>query len=222
MKSTILIHIPRTAGTSITRTVEQMEGITYQRNHCNVWTPNTDFTDIGHRSVSDLIQRKIVTVDWWSNSFKFAFVRNPWDRLVSLYEYLRSFRIKTKPNADSTKTLGCFSDFVRAVTESSQKFVKPLGIRNVRCFSQARPQVEWLQWGVDYVGQFESLEDDWKIICDLIEIPCKKLLRENTTKTRKDYRSYYTDDDQALVSLYYSDDIMRFNYEFDPPLKSKD
>jgi hypothetical protein len=65
---------------------------------------------------------------------------------------------------------------------------------------------------VKYVGRFESLNEDFKHVCELIgrsvELPHLKQSR------RDDYRKYYDDDSAAVVASWFRRDISSFNYAF--------
>ena len=66
--SSFIIHIPKTAGTSVTK---------------SIYGTDADYT---HYNYSDL---KIIMKKNFSNYFSFSIVRNPWDRCLSAYEFLR-------------------------------------------------------------------------------------------------------------------------------------
>ena len=64
----IFIHIPRTGGTSI----EKSFGLTLGNEE-------------KHLSAAEL--REKAGPEKWAQSFVFSFVRNPWDRIISLYHH---------------------------------------------------------------------------------------------------------------------------------------
>jgi hypothetical protein len=66
---------------------------------------------------------------------------------------------------------------------------------------------------VDYVGRFESLSDDFDIVCSTLGITAT-LERHNTSKHR-DYRSYYDEETKQMVANHWKEDIERFGYTFD-------
>src|SRR3954451_16494371 len=69
----IFVHIPKTAGTAVSEAL----GEPRDRKHPSLEMIIRD--GLGHHPVKKLFRRKII------GYFKFAFVRNPWDRAVSLY-----------------------------------------------------------------------------------------------------------------------------------------
>ena len=142
-----------------------------------------------------------------SNLFRFAFVRNPWDRFVSAYEYLKRGGI---PYYDRTKTIIIkkeypeFKDFVRAVDVWKHwvffwhqfDFVSIDGLI-----------------AMDFIGRFEYLQSDFDDICDEINYPKVKLPHINKTK-HAHYTEYYDDESIEIITCHYSKDICAFNYQF--------
>jgi len=111
----------------------------------------------------------------------------------------------------SNSYLGDFKTFVRTV--HSGRFVNPIGKLNTDDWSQANSQMDWLRWGVDFVGRFERLEDDWWRLCEVTGLPHKPL--EVTRKTNHEYYTVYYDDElRDLVAEIYEEDIDTFGYRF--------
>jgi hypothetical protein len=92
--------------------------------------------------------------------------------------------------------------------------VKPLTKYNVFEMSQANSQLEWLQWGVDFIGRFENLQEDWKRLCEIIEMPYVELPVSNRNEPIEDYRSYYDAATEKIVRDVYQVEIKRFGYTF--------
>jgi len=210
VKQVIFIHIPKTAGTSITEWMKKNGG-GYQRRRPQDWDEWCDFTDLRHVAAG-YYRKKYISQEWWDRSIKLAVVRNPWDRLVSLYAYLSEFRPRRSPKRGSSQSLKTFDLFARTV--STGRFVKPVSSRNVRSFSQVNPQVAWLKWGVDKVLRFETLKEDWRRFCDEIGKTYVPLPVSRTSKHRR-YQSYYDEELVEIVGRYYQRDVDRFGYKFE-------
>ena len=123
------------------------------------------------------------------NYFSFAFVRNPWDRLVS-YWFFKKYNSKRKIPKDVP-----LIDFLLDTTETDQySLVKDFGEKS-------------------FIGRFENLQEDFDIICDKIKIPRQELPHANKTN-HKHYTEYYDDETREIVAKKYAKDIEYFGYEF--------
>jgi len=67
---------------------------------------------------------------------------------------------------------------------------------------------------MDYFIRYESLNDDFKKVCELIGIPWVPLPIRNKSK-RQPYAIYYDDELVELVRNRFSEEIIHFGYEFE-------
>ena len=83
-----------------------------------------------------------------------------------------------------------------------------------RCFGGC---VEEGRIDLDFVGRLEAVEDDLARLVKLADLnPVGPLTRVNTSKRRRDWRSYYDDETAAIVETAYAADIRLLGYAFDP------
>ena len=80
------------------------------------------------------------------------------------------------------------------------------------------PQIEWItdEAGkelVNFVGKFESLQEDFTEICNKLGKP-EIQLPHLKKSTHKSYKDYYTNESYAIISDWFSEDIVRFDYEY--------
>lgn len=150
--------------------------------------------------------------------FKFSIVRNPWARLLSLYNDFTLNRIcqysaLVKHDKPLFSEFANFEDFCLNVKTSpwwSNIFLKS--------------QVELLSidgvFKMDLIGRFEQLTDDYRMLYQRLNMSpslnlSPELLQMNIGKyDNTKYREYYTDKSKLAVSDLYADDIERFGYEF--------
>src|SRR6266852_317995 len=132
--------------------------------------------------------------------FKFGFVRNPWDRVVSLYE---------RTEAQQMRNEMTFTEFVEWIEYSSSTCV------------HSSPHRYQLDWFVDpngkvlanFIGRFERLDEDWAYVAQKLGIKESLAHRRASFRTRH-YTEYYNTRTRELIAQKFKVDIERFGYEF--------
>lgn len=145
---------------------------------------------------------------FWSQLFKFTFVRNPWDLQVSSWHHLR--RVPEAP----TDQFRSFEEFLRFKFDEERPF---------QYFFEASSQIQSYyildhagRILVDFVGRYERLHEDFAEACRRGGLPALKLPHERRSPDRsRDYRPYYNDVTAELVARHYALDIQLFGYSFD-------
>lgn len=134
--------------------------------------------------------------------FKFGFVRNPYDRLFSTYINLK---YDGHPWATALKRKYSFRDFVMDFENSKYSN-----------YIHLQPQWNYLstnnQLGVDFVGRFENLTNDFKAVERLIGCPHKPLEKIRSSSKNREPK-YYDDKMRKIVQKIYTIDFERFGYE---------
>lgn len=140
----------------------------------------------------------------YSDYFKFSFVRNPWDRLVSCY-------------VEKVLGQGRWEDVV-GETPSFERFV-----RTVADIPDASSDIHWRSQYlnlvdrddnlvVDFLGRVETIDDGVR------EVALRTGLEFNLGHYRKSkrqpYTAFYSDDTRELVAKRYAVDIAMFGYSF--------
>lgn len=192
----IFIHVPKTAGQSVAVAlfgakaglVDHVPYFTYQ------WADPKKFAR------------------YW----KFAVVRNPWDRVVSAYAYMslpnhRRFYARVHgPDIAFSGDVSDFDIFVRkAVSEKSSTFARtgfyPLLSQSYFLLDSSGKLM------VDFLGRYETLSADFEKISGELGMTECVLPRLNASN-RGDFRSYYTSDTWSIVERVYARDIAEFGY----------
>jgi hypothetical protein len=216
-KNIIFIAVPKTGSQSVALGLEKFGLRYYNPNHHEFYKTYTGgILNSGHYHLESLVSEGIINSNVIESAFKFAFVRNPWDRLVSLFTYMK--KVRTQPNGEAVTScynLESFDAFVKHLADGP---ITPIGNYNVKGNSQANQQIAWLKNSkgeviVDFIGKFESLESDWLELCETLEVKAS-LPHKNKTKHRP-FRILYNTELTDLVSELYKDDIKRFGYEFE-------
>ena len=188
----VFIHVPKTAGMSM-RTYFRKKKFEPAEYHSPDGT-NDDQTGVYINGTSWRIQRNYANV--WDKYFKFAFVRNPWDRMVSCWKN----RAKN------------YDDFDKFLDDYPYKSY------NHNLIWHTLPQLTHIQdldgnLMVDFIGRFESLNNDLKTICEKINVEYTPLPHKNKS-THKPYQEYYNSRTKDLVACIYREKIEMFNYQF--------
>ena len=158
--------------------------------HKNVFRAHDDIRAAQKRMPPELFNRY----------FKFAFVRNPWDRLVSEYNFLLARPAHGRHTR--VKKLDGFKQFIEMQIPRKDAYqINMLIDRNGKLL-------------MDFVGKLENLQDDWQTVCTRIGIPYQELQRKNVSD-HSHYQDYYDSESRELVASHWSREIELFGYSFD-------
>ncbi|MBM7571383.1 hypothetical protein JOC48_001879 [Aquibacillus albus] len=191
-KKIIFIHVPKVAGNGILKSLE-LEA----PRHTHLYTyESEDFKK-------------------YNEFFKIGFVRNPWDRIVSSYFYLKNGGMKNKNDLYMQQQLDRFNSFSDFIYELhlNKNFRKEM-LKKVHF----KPQYSWMMNSIgelemDYVGRFENLTEGFEIIKRKLNKPEAKLKNYNSSK-HDPYWKYYDKELIQCVGEIYKKDIELFNYDF--------
>jgi hypothetical protein len=157
----LFVHVPRTGGSSIIAALKA-------QFPCNELPWHHTFTEMK-----------------MTDRFSFGFVRNPWDRCLSMHY------------ATNSKT--DFASFLRADHPANRRW------------GPALCQTKFVA-GINFIGRFERLLADFQVVCNQLNVllPLPHIGRTD----HGNYQTYYTDETRELVSHLCAQDIETFGYEF--------
>ncbi len=193
----IFVHIPKNAGIFIQKYL----------------FPDKPRT--GHHPIT---QFKYTDRDKFKMFYKFAFVRNPWDRLVSTYYF-----VKQGGENNSERAIIEWSQKYLTYIDSFEKFIYKLKSMNfankVLSFKHFIPQYKWIYderncLVMDFVGKVEKLKNDLEIIQQKLGFKRPIKLEKENKSIHKPYRELYNSKMKKIVSKLYEKDIKLFNYTF--------
>ena len=200
----IFVHIPKTGGTSVEATLSKrlvgknLPDLTIEE--ARRYALPKQGTSLQHLKLHQYERRFRVNA---SDFFSFAFVRNPWDLVVSEIRYFRKYE---------RKTFDC-----PTFPENVRKLVNFKGSLWGHNFS---PQHTYLtdslgNLAIGFLGRFETLQKDFDVISDRLgleraTLPCIF----NTSHGLPLYPEMYDDESRELVARRFARDIELFNYSF--------
>lgn len=221
----VFVHVPKTAGQSIEavflaqrpRLLRRRRTLLLRRNR----NPERGPPRLAHLTAAEYLDLGYLDRRTFDNCFVFAFVRNPWDRLVSEY------RFRQPPHPFREWVLHHFpgpeDDDYRSGDDR---------------YRHVRPQTDFITDAdghllTDYVGRFENLEADFAKVRTRIALAGEGLPHVNRSagpaagngaggaagapsaaEASARYRDCYDADTLAFVADYYRRDIELFGYRF--------
>lgn len=188
-KKCIFIHIPKCAGISICKSLLGNLGG-------------------GHLTIRDY--QAAFTPHEFVNFFKFTIVRNPWDRLVSAYNFLKRGGLNERDRLWAEENLARFTDF--------NEFVKNwVNRKNVFTYYHFRPQTYYVSIRnkpiLDYIGYMDRIKQDYEFIAKKINVTAP--LQHINKSDHLDYKKIYNSSSIEIVRKTYEDDIQIFGYTFE-------
>ena len=162
--------------------------------------PYPEIAAIGHGHISLAQIRPFVGEETFARAFKFAFVRNPWDRFISYCAFM------TREDDEFTR---------QPQTVMRHFLFKDRPVDHLLFFPQHAFLIDAEDnLLTDFVGRVEEMQTSYDAICARIGVPSTQLDKVNTTR-RNDYREYYDRELIDAVADLYRRDIELFGYEFD-------
>lgn len=235
----LFVHVPKTGGQSVESVFLALHGLGWEERAPLLLRPNDDPaigpSRLAHLTATEYVGLGHLTQAEYDGFYKFAFVRNPFARLVSGFHY---------------RELGpevSFADFVRRTLDYTDTF--PDFARH------SMPQSDYVcdadgRLIVDFVGKFETLAADFAHVAEQLGLPSRELphrnksdavsllrknpkrfLRQNAqrllrgdapaTPRRKHYADYFTPALADEVAAFYKRDLELFGYSFEAPAEPK-
>lgn len=146
--------------------------------------------------------------------FKFTIVRNPWDRLVSVFHFLNIKKDSSNLVAPVTRRK-LYNRYIKKYKGNFKQFVKGVPITEI---IHTRPQYDFIcnNDGIvelNFICKMETLQNDLDNVCCKIGIPNQQLPYKNKSK-HKHYTEYYDEETKQIVAEKYAKDIEYFDYKF--------
>jgi hypothetical protein len=196
-KRFLFVHIPKTAGNSIQsvlRDYSEDELVALRGEQDGIerfGLRNPKYKIKKHSALADY--RAAVGEAQFGDLYKFTCVRNPWDRMISYY----------------------FTPTQKRAVWERKKFRKVISkALSVADYLRLNKREEDPFSNVNYIMRFENLAEDFRAVCEALEISPATLPQYNRS-SREHYSKYYDDELRELVRTRFAAEIGRFGYTFE-------
>lgn len=197
----IFMHIPKTAGASIEKSLSELD--------------ETEDVSL----MMQLKRERYIAKTLCDNIdyLYFMFVRNPYDRLVSVYRH--SMRKRRRfPRLNFTDWLIAIEDFF--INKVDDGRLSTFDKRHARSQSLYIPQENNMYFGTPIknkpenmiVGKFENLNEEYSNITKKIGKTLELPHEDWGSKNKVDISEYYTEQAREIVSTLFLEDFNKFNY----------
>lgn len=158
------------------------------------------------RHAKAVAAQEMLPAPFYRDLFKFVFVRNPWDLQVSAYHHMQ------RSDSPVMEGIRSFDDFLRMKLDPERPYHYMLDI-------SSEDQWQYLvdlngDIIVDFIGRYESLQEDFRHVCERVGVECPELPHKRHSKDRQDYRQYYSEETAEMVARRYRKDIELLKYRF--------
>ncbi len=163
-----------------------------------------------------------ITGEEYGSYFKFSFVRNPWDRVVSCY----CDKILHKDFTNYKYKNGVYRKFIHRygtrfrMGMSFERFIEIIcNLQDTESDRHFRSQHTYIidseeNCLVNFIGKFENIHADLAYIRRQTGLPNTELSVANQSRRAWGYKNFYTEKTKKMVTKRYAKDIDLFHYKF--------
>lgn len=190
-KKAIFVHVPKCAGMSVNRTLfgNLAGGHTTLEQYLTVFEPQN-------------------ILDY----FKFTIVRNPWDRVVSAYYFLKKGGFNKWDKQFYDDEIAKFTTFEAFVCEW---LTVPENLTKHHHFRLQSDYIidKYNKITLDFIGYLENIDQDFEYISKRIGVTIP--LPKSNASDRTVYTQYYNQTTRGIIAQTYKADIDLLGYNFD-------
>jgi hypothetical protein len=210
---TVFIHIHKTGGTYISYMLQKYYGFKnyYLRRpdhdiFCMNKKKTTKYLNYENRihgvlnyfKTSPFINKKMnMTPQKWDTYYKFCFIRNPYDRIISGWYHVNKLNIP-------------FSNYLNLYNRCNDVEFMHVFMPQVRNIINEKGKLD-----INFIGQFENLEEDFQKV--LKNIGVKDIIHEVSKKMNKrehdPFYTYFSQEALNKVNLILKEDFKYLNFK---------
>lgn len=186
----IYVHIPKTAGVAINKAL---------------------YGNLGGSHLTVKLYKRIFGPLTFRKYFTFTFVRNPYSRVYSAYTFLKNGGFCERDRKWAEKNIKPYT--------SVNDFVENwLNEQTMWSYDHFRPQYSYVcdlsnMPEVDFIGKFESIDNDFSKVCEILDIHNRLTVRNKGVKDHSEWESVLTDSSIQKITDLYQKDFETFNYQ---------
>ena len=204
----IFVHIPKTGGTSIESALGLLGDWRVEDTHSMYGIITSPDLKRGIRSTAflqhlDAEQLRGLLPHEFRLYYRFAFIRNPWERMVSIYSRMDPHMQMSARSAGLQLDGTSFDEFLERTENFEHVHLTP---QHTFVFGASGACL------VDFLGRFERLTADFADICASLGL--ERALPHLNKSMHVDYRTYYNQASRRIIERRYGEDIERFGYMF--------
>ena len=143
------------------------------------------------------------------NYFKFTFIRNPWDRMVSWYFHHHGdpYEPKSKIGFQNWVKKGLPNHWTNKYVDREHWVnFDPLSILG---FLSNENNIS-----LNYIGRVENINEDMEYICKKNNIEYREPIKKINSSNRGSYKEYYDNETIEIIKERFKEDLILFPYEF--------
>jgi hypothetical protein len=210
-KRALFVHVPKTGGVSV--------GVAFERccPDARSKAPGVKPPLGRHAPYDRILRAEPQTADYWS----FAFVRNPWARMVSWWSMIQDWDREWGPSSgrpqgaaatrmrgnDMWRAAAAYSGFEEFVLRGTEELPR-VGVPQIRYLRAPKLGRE-----VDFIGRTENFVADLQKVQVQLGLEPSTPVHKNKSR-HGTYHDYYTDETRERVAEVYAEDIDLFGYTF--------
>lgn len=185
----VLIHIPKSGGTSIRK---------------GVFGGNYEGPFFGE------IPEK------YSKCFKFAFVRNPFDRLISAWKMFTEGTDLLNKTENKKPIKMSLENFLEIVTDESIIYDERRSTFEEKIRHHTIPQTHPFNCleQADFIGRYENIEKDFALISQAINLQEANLPVMHASKRSRSYKEYFSSYTKKIAENFFELDLKKLRYDF--------
>jgi len=223
----IFIHLHKCAGTSITKSLQpylRQQSLFLKKDIIMGCTPKHEELSNKSRKSGSIYKhsmageiKSFIGKALWEDYFVFAFVRNPWDLVLSKYYWWHKTDAKWNDDAQKEKQKimsMSFTEFARTI-QGSYNQTMSYSLSTEKIQEDSTEPCEKIN--LNFIGKFENLQEDFFKVCDALKLPRIHLPNANPSfelRNGKNYTHFYTEESRDIIADVYKKDIELFGYSF--------